>query len=194
MDFPTLPQDVININKRLVDHFGVDTVTGSAMWRISWSNDQYEKRLTDCTDEGLTLLYPEVRELPKYQWVKDRWILERLCLVPEINLSELPTQKQSYECMYPFENAYTGEALPPNFEAAKFVVDTVYAAMGKSNLSKYVDEEAKNPIEAQRQRVDKLQEELFGDESAILGRTITGESVAYTGEPKISSQDSNKGD
>lgn len=184
MDFPELPEDVKRINQQLIDHFGVDTVTGHAMWRVSWSNDQYEKRLTEYTNEGLKLLYPEVRELPKYQWIKDRWILERLCLIPDINIAELPTQKQSYECMYPFQNAYTNDALPPNFEAARFVVNAVYAALGKSSMRKYVDEEAQNPIESRAKRINKLQEELFGDESSLLGRTITGEAVAYTGEPK----------
>jgi hypothetical protein len=53
-------------------------------------------------------------------------------------------------------------------------------------MRKYVDEEAKNPMEAQKERIDKLQEELFGDESSLLLRTVTGEAVAYTGEPKIS--------
>lgn len=177
MDFPELPQDVKRINQQLIDHFGVDTISGAAMWRVSWSNDQYEKRLTDCTPEGLTLLFPEVRELPKYQWIRDRWILERLCLIPDINVAELPTQRQSYECMYPFENAYTGDALPPNFEAARFVVNAVYAAMGKRGMRHYIDDLAKESPEQKAARIDKLQEELFGDESSLLGRTITGEAI-----------------
>jgi|SRR5215510_186190 len=185
MDFPVLPQEVQIINQKLIDFYGVDTITGKAMWRVSWSNDQYEKRLTKYTPEGLEMLFPEVIELPKYQWVRDRWILERLCLVPIVNQAEIPADIQSYECMYPFENAYTHDALPPNLEAAKFVVDTVYAAMGKTSLRKYVDEEEKHPIEHKQARIDKLVEELFGNESDLLGRTITGEAVAYTGEPKI---------
>lgn len=185
MDFPVLPQEVQKINQQLIDHFGVDTVTGKAMWRVSWSNDQYEMRRCDYTPEGLQLLHPKVQEMPKYQWVKDRWILERLCMVPIVNMSDLPADLQSYECMYPFENAYTGDALPPKFEAAKFVVDTVYAAMGKKSMRKYVDEEEKQPLEMKEKRIQKLTEELFGDESSLMGRTVTGEAVAYTGEPKI---------
>ena len=186
MDYPTLPHDVQNINRKLVDYFGIDTVSGKPMWRISWSNDQYEKRLTEYTAEGLQLLYPEVKELPKYQWIRNRWILEHLVLIPEIHIGELPTEKQSYEVIWTFEHQLTGEALPPLFKAAKFVIDTVNAAMGRKSMAKYIDEEAKNPVEAQRQRVDKLTEELFGDESSLLLRTKTGEAVAYTGEPTIS--------
>lgn len=188
MDFPELPQDVKIINQMLERNFGIDTITGKPMWRVSWSNDQYEKRLTNCTDEGLSLLYPEVRELPKYQWVKDRWILESLCLIPDVNIGDLPSQKQSYECMYVFENQYTHDALPPKYEACKFVIDVVHAASGKKSMKKYVDEEAASPLEAKEKRIDGLLHELFGDESSLLGGTVTGEAVAYTGEPKIASQ------
>lgn len=185
MDFPELPEDVKIINRLLIDNFGMDSVSGQAMWRVSWSNDQYEKRATNFTPEGFELLSPAVYEMPKYQWVKDRWILERLCLVPDIHVGELPTQRVSYECMYPFQNAYTGDALPPKYEACVFVINTVYAAMGKKSMRKYVDEEENHPVEVKEERIKKLTEELFGDESSLLGRTITGEAVAYTGKPKI---------
>src|SRR5215475_8148708 len=179
MDYPTLPHDINLINTQLVNYFGIDTITSQPIWRVSWSNDQYEKRVTEFTMEGLQLLYPEVMELPKYQHVPDRWILERLCLIPDMHVAELPSEKVSYECMHVFENATTGQPVYPIFRACKFIVDTVYAAMGKKSMAKYVDEEAKNPIEEQRKRVDELQEALFGDESSLLGRTITGEAVGY---------------
>lgn len=185
MDFVILPGAVQEINRQLIEEYGIDSDGGEAIWRVSWSNDQYEKRLTDHTEKGVALIHPEVRNMPKYPWIKDRWILERLVLVPDINVRDIPENKKSYECMWKFENAYTEEALPPNFTVAKFVADTVYAALGKSSLAKYVDEEAKNPIESREKRINQLTEELFGDESSLLGRTITGEAVAYTGEPKI---------
>jgi len=186
MDYPVLPQDIQTINNQLVNYFGIDTITSQAMWRVSWSSDQYEKRKVDYTPEGLILLYPQVIDMPKYQHCKDRWILERLCLIPEVNQNELVDGHTSYECMHIFENERTKEPVYPIFKACKFVVDVVYAAMGKKSLAKYVDEEAKNPLEEQEKRINKLQEELFGDESSLLLRTVTGEAVAYTGEPKIS--------
>ena len=186
MDFPILPKEVVDINQQLVEHFGIDSISGQPMWRVSWSNDQYEKRLTDCTSEGFHLLYPEVRELPKYQWVRDRWILEQLVLVPDIHLLDLPTQKQSYECMHVFQDRFEN-ALPPKFWACKFTIDCVYAAKGKSSLAKYVDPEATQEaaMELKQQRVNQLVEELYGNESDLLGRTVTGEAVGYTGGPTI---------
>src|SRR5689334_9373374 len=89
------------LNSRLVDHFGIDTVTGDAIWRIVFSEDQFEKRLgtyDDITKGGIYLrTVTEVREVPKYrQWIHKKYILERLVLVPETNLPELPCLKQSY--------------------------------------------------------------------------------------------------
>ncbi len=192
MDFVVLPGAVQQINRQLIEEYGIDSDGGGAIWRVSWSNDQYEKRLSTHSAKGIQLLHPEVINLPKYQWIKDRWILERLCLVPDVNVGDLPTTRKSYECMWKFENAYTEEALPPNYTVAKFVADTVYASLGKSSMAKYVDEEAKNPIDSREQRIAKLTEELFGDESSLLGRTVTGEAVAYTGEPKIKASQENQ--
>jgi hypothetical protein len=180
-----LTESVSEINRQLVDLFGIDTITGMPIFRVVWSNDQLEKRLVDTTDTGIILLNPEVRQVPKYkQWIIDKYVLERLVLIPDVNKSELPSQKLSYEPLWVFMNE-KGEALPPVLWACKFVIDTVYAAMGKKSLRKYVDAEEQNPVEEREKRIATLTEELFGDESGLLGTTITGETVAYTGAPKI---------
>ena len=186
-----LTEPIDSINKQLVDHFGTDTITGLAMWRVVFSEDQFEKRLGTYDDFTPSDIYlrtvTEVREVPKYrQWIKERYVLERLVLIPDVNVSELPTQKQSYEPLFTFENAFNGEYLPPKFEAAKLVIDTLYAAIGKKSMIKYLDMLKEGTPEAKEARINKLQEELFGDESNLLGRTITGEAVAYTGPIKES--------
>ena len=172
-------EPIENINRQLVDLFGIDTITGKPIFRIVWSEDQFEKRLTSFTDEGLALLYPEVRLLPKYrQWIQNKYVLERLCVVPEINQDEIPTDKLSYEPIWVFEKK-DGVAIPPTLWASKFVIDSLYAAMGKKSLRKYIDDEAKNPDEHKEKRLKEYEEQLFGDESSLLGRTITGEAVGY---------------
>jgi len=172
-------EPIENINRQLVDLFGIDTITGKPIFRIVWSEDQFEKRLTSFTDEGLALLYPEVRLLPKYrQWIQNKYVLERLCVVPEINQDEIPTDKLSYEPIWVFEKK-DGVAIPPTLWASKFVIDSLYAAMGKKSLRKYIDDEAKNPDEYKEKRLKEYEEQLFGDESSLLGRTITGEAVGY---------------
>lgn len=181
-----LTEPIESINKQLVDLFGIDTITSQPMFRVVWAADQLEKRISKFTLEGLEMMYPQVMELPKYNqrdknW-KDRFILERLVLVPEVNQSELTTAL-SYEPLWVFRDRLDNY-LPPTLWACKFVIDTLFAAMGKKGMRKYVDAEEKNPQEEKEKRINKLEEELFGDESALLGRTITGEAVAYTGEPK----------
>jgi hypothetical protein len=158
-----------SLNRQLIDLYGIDSDTGRPIFRIVWSEDQFEKRLMPTTDEGLLLLYPEVREVPKYrQWITQKYVLERLVIVPDINSKELAGLKLSYEPLWVFMDRFDN-ALPPKIEVCKMVVDTVYAAQGKTSLAKYKDPE-NNPEEAaelKKQRVDQLVLDMFGDETDI---------------------------
>ena len=164
------------INKRLDDFFGHDDL-GRPIWRVVWSEDQFEKRLTNHTKEGLELLTPRMVELPKYkQYIQERWILERLVIVPDINAHEL-TVKMSYEPMWVFQDD-NGFPLPPKWEACKIVIDTVYAAIGKKNTEpRYQDPDARiskdELLHKEAERIKKLQEDLFGNE------TDTGDALAH---------------
>lgn len=172
-----IAEPIESINKQLIDLFGVDTATGQPIFRVVWSNDQIEKRMVDTTAQGLVLPFPVLREVPKYrQWIQDRFILERLVIVPETNVQELAGLKLSYEPLWVFQGK-DEKYVPPTLWGCKFVIDALYAALGKSSLAKYVDEEAKNPQEVKEKRINALEEQLFGDESNLLGRTITGEAI-----------------
>lgn len=172
MDYPKLPSQVRHLNRHLITHFGVETESTNAMWRVCWSNDQYENREDSVTEAGVYLLFPQVMLLSKYPWAKNKWMLENLVLVPEFQQCELGGSRKSYECIHAFK-----ENVIPSFEACKFLVDLINAAKGKSPMPKYVDPDEKNPLEAQEKRIDKLVEELFGDESNLLGRTVTGQAI-----------------
>lgn len=173
-----LTESIESINQQIRDLFGIDTVTSQSMFRVVWSDDQYENRRTDRTETGILLLTPMIARLPKYQWVKGMYILEQLVQVPEFQQEELGI-KISYEPLWVFRGR-NEEPVPPTVWACKFIIDTVYAAKGKSSLVKYVDEEAKNPEEHREKRIKQYEEELFGDESGLLGTTITGESVVIS--------------
>jgi hypothetical protein len=134
------------------------------MFRIVWANDELEKRLIATLDSGIELLYPTVREVKKYPYLKDLYVLERLVVIPDTNAHELPTQKLSYEPLW----AYRGpdaNPIPPVWEATKFIVDTLYAALGKKSMAKYVDSEENTTPEGMDLRITKLAEELFGNET-----------------------------
>lgn len=162
-----LTEQIQSINQQLIDLFGIDTISGLPLWRIVFSEDQYEKRLVAYTDTGLQLLYPEVRLVPKYrQWIQEKYVLEQLTIIPDINTDELPSTKLTYEPIYVFESQL-GHALPPKIQVAKFVIDSVYAARGKSSLAKYVDSSV------QEEEIKKLHDELFGNETEV------GDALAY---------------
>ena len=168
------------INTFLIDQFGIDTVTGQPIWRVVWSEDQFEKRLgtySDYTTNGLFIReITEVREVPKYrQWITEKYVLERLVVIPEINKNDLPTTNLSYEPIFIFEDN-NGNYLPPRVDVAKLIVDTIYAALGKKSLAKYVDEEAKNDPK-RLQAIKDLQEELFGNETPVTDALAYREGV-----------------
>jgi hypothetical protein len=159
------------LNQRLVDHFGLDSDSGQPIFRIVWANDQVEKRMMDTLDSGIQLLHPVVREVKKYSYLRDVHVLERLVLVPDFQRAELADVKLSYEPVWVFVDA-SGNPLPPMWEPTKLIVDTLYAALGKSGMRKYVNTE--DTPEAKELRITKLQEELFGDESGLYGKTAPG--------------------
>lgn len=170
-----LTETIESINRQLVDLYGIDTVSGQPMWRVVWSEDQFEHRrgvYDDFTPGGIYIrTVEEVRWVPKYsQWIKEKYVLERLVVVPEINVPELPATKLSYEPIFPFETG-SGQYLPPRLDAAKFVIDMVYAAMGKGSVAKYKDPDAglttDQQIEKKVKEIDNLQQELFGNESYV---------------------------
>jgi len=168
-----LTEKIETINSQLVNLFGINTVNGLPMWRVVWSEDQFEKRAVTTTDNGIVLLQPVVKEFPKYRhYIREKYILERLVLIPESQQNELPVTKLSYEPIWTFMDAY-GNYLPPSLPAAKFVIDSLYAAMGKKSLASYKDPDVDQPKERHLARVEKLESELFGNE------TSTGDALAY---------------
>ena len=175
-----LTEPIESINQQLIDLYGVDSDDGKPIFRVVSSWDQFEKRLTDVTIEGFKLQQPEICEMPKYDQrdldYRGMYILERRVIVPVYQTVELASEAKSYEPLWVFRDKDLNP-LPPAIWACQFVVNTLYAALGKSSLAKYVDEEAKNPVEFKRAAVQKLEEELFGDESSLLLRTVTGEAI-----------------
>lgn len=160
-------ESIESINRQLRDLFGLDTVTDQSLWRVVWSDDQFENRLMEYTPSGFQLLLPEVIQVRKYSYVHHRYVLERLVVVPVPDKQELADVHLSYEPMWVFQNEQK-EYLPPRMDACKFIVDTVYAAMGKRSLRKYVEND-----EGKEKRAEKLHDELFGNETSV------GDALAY---------------
>lgn len=169
-------EEIEVLNQRLIDHFGVDTSTGQAIFRISWASDETEMRLVPTLDSGIELLYPEVREVKKYPYMKDLYVLERLVVIPDINKAELPAYKMSYEPVWAYCDQ-DRQPVPPIWDATKFVIDTLYAALGKKSLRKYVEDEKDTTQEGREQKISELQAELFGNENDTTDAMAYGEAI-----------------
>ncbi|SRR5215204_4034356 len=170
------------INKRLHDTYGETEEKGVRLpnFRIVWSEDQREKRLMEYTDEGFQLMYPEVREVPKYrQWIKQKWVIERLTHVPVFDEKTLPTGKLSYEPIWVFEDA-KGRPLPPNWVIAKFCIDGIHKAMEQAGVyTKYKDHnETPEEIEA---RLKEIEDHLYSNESIVGDALATKNAISMAG-------------
>lgn len=167
-----MAENVETINKFLSDKFGIDTETKNPIFRVVFSDEQIEKRETKYTDTGIELLHTEIRELPKYPHIDGAYVLERYVLVPDINLKELAGLKKSYEPLYVFTNS-KDQRVRPTILACEYIIDCLYAALGKTSLRKYIDPDSNSDEarELKKKRVDQLYEEMYGDESSLNGET-----------------------
>ncbi len=165
-------ETIETINQRLIDHYGNDSSTNRPMFRIVWANDQTEKRRVDITEFGIQLLHKEVREMPKYSYLKDLYVLEQLVVIPDHQRDELPVSILSYEPLWAFADD-NRMPVPPTWRAAKFIIDIMLSVKGHKNMAKYVEDEKNTTREGQEQRIKELAADLFGNE------TTTTDALAY---------------
>ena len=163
-----LREQIEDINTKLLTEFGYE-LDGRAKFRIVFSEDEYEKRLTEYTNEGFELAIPEIRLLPKYkQWIHQKYILERLVPIPENG--EL-TEKVGYEPCWVFQDKH-GNYLPPFFNGCKLIIESMYQAIGrKDTFVRYKDKNISK--EENLAHIEKVEQELFGNETAV------GDALAY---------------
>lgn len=177
------------INNSLRDLFGLDTVTGLSIFRVSWLDDQFENRLSRFTASGMELLTPIMMLLPKYQnYPSHTYMLERLVVVPMINEHEVDS-KLSYEPLWNFD---LGQQ--PKIEACKFIIDSVLSAQAVNKMMIDPNTHIERPLarynehpdgqseeeyrDIKLKRVNELTNELFGDESGLMGTTHNESSSA----------------
>lgn len=167
------------INKKLLEDYGY-AFNDKPNFKLVFSEDQYEKRLTGFTDEGFELLVPEVRLLPKYkQWVTAKYILERL--VPVTGETDL-TEKVSYEPAWIFQDKHQNY-LPPFFDGCKLIIDSLLEKSGQSGHAKYKD---KNVSKEERLiELKKVEDQLFGNETDLTDNLHYGSGVSVPEMPSV---------
>jgi hypothetical protein len=175
-----LRETIESINQKLLDMFGQDISDARPKFRVVWSDDQFEKRVTTHDDHGNELITPEVRLLPKYkQYIRHRYILERL--QPVVGETDL-TEKVVYEIVWTFQDK-NGNYLPPWFEGCKFIIENVLSNMGVKNYyAKYKDTMSKEQYLAE---LEKVQNELFGNETEVGDHLAYGTGVVVPGNQTV---------
>ena len=159
-------ESIETLNTRLEEFFGQDSNTNQPIFRIVWANDEVEKILTMVSQEGLEFLSPQTREVKKYPYLKDLYVLERLVVVPDQNSKELLGKKLSYEPLWAYCNDKR-QPVRPVWPATKLVIDVLYAALGKQSLRKYIEDEKETSKEGRDQRIKELQDTLFADDTDV---------------------------
>jgi hypothetical protein len=167
-------ETVETINQRLIDHFG-RYLDGTPMFRVVWSSDQVEKRRTNLTPEGWELPYEIVREVKKYSYAQDRWILEKLTEVDDFQGQELVT-KLSHEPAWVFETK-KGDYLPLNWLAVDFVVKRILKMLDPDD---FVETEKETP-EARRRKAAETYAALWGNESETTDAMRYKEGIVVPG-------------
>lgn len=194
MNIQKLDKEVEIINKQLLDQYGIDTVSSNPMFRIVWNTDQMEKvhgTFVDYSGNIYVRTVTETRIVHKYRGFQlDRYVLERLVLVPESQQDQLLGLKVSYEGLYTF-TSNTGEFLPPIYKAAKFIIDTVLAAQStykkmidphdktdRVSMRKWMDQDPEYSqeasIEYRKNLAKEIENEIFGNQSGLMGTTLPG--------------------
>lgn len=167
-------KDIEIMNMWLERDYGYFEAT-RPLFKIVWSEDQFEKRIVNHSPEGFELLTPMVDERPKYkQWIHNKYILERCIPVPKI--ADL-VEKFSYEPVWVFEDK-DGNSLPPNYDVCKIVIASIHAASAKAIGAKYLDPRTRPDFkEEEVVRLARLQEELFGNETDLTDSLAAGSAV-----------------
>lgn len=144
-------------------------------WRVVWSTDQKEMRkgtfnYFDPSDGRFLRTEVGIREVPKYDWIKDKYVLERIMPVPEINRDELTT-KLSYEPVFVFDND-KGQALIPRLDVCQLVIEAICKQAAKTVGAKYKDPYADSKVapELRKAHIDSVVAELFPNESELGDR------------------------
>jgi len=176
----------------LIDYFNVKlaergrSLDGRPVWRLVWSTEQREIRRGKFSDfYGKIFLreVEEVREVPKYWYSPDRWVLERLTFLPpgaaihkelvaQIDLDIYkPTTNGTYEPIYVFQDS-SKNPLP----VTEWVLDAILYSLehGPVKLSdgamrdEYHAEVEKDAAYFEAELTEAGRSELFAFENSVF--------------------------
>jgi hypothetical protein len=175
------------INYKLGREFGKFD-DGRQFFRVVFTEDQYEMQhgnFIDRTSSGIFIReVTETRQVKKYPWIKEKYILEGLRVIPVENMNDLPGTKLSYEPVWVFEDK-NQKYLPPKMDVCRIVIDQIRRNQeGGQEIKKHpmAGLNTKEQIQAEKERIDKLAFEMFGqDETDIGDALMTKQAIIVPG-------------
>jgi len=175
-----LPEKLEDINYWLQRDYG-DT-GARPNWRVVFSDDQFEMvKGWFCTYDNsgnFISATKGVSQVRKYEYIRERYVLERIMPVPMLQREELVGSEWSYEPVFTFEDIKS-EYLPPLYHVCKIVIENVMKAAARAVGARYKNpEDDQDPIEVKHERIKKLQEELFGNETEVTDAFSVKEAIS----------------
>lgn len=164
-------ENVKVINKFLESTYG-RAQDNSPKFRLVWSEDLFEAR------KGLfgeLAVFEEVKKVPKYSYLTDRWILEIYVLAyPEIFGRAIEAKKDivqssdGYEPLRVFQTK-KGEYLKPDLEICKIICDGWVELVSRPEARRLTAKQADyNDVQKMRKETEKFYEILSADDSDLL--------------------------
>lgn len=150
-------KEVDTINKYLETNYG-RYLNGSPIFRIIWSDDMFENRWGHYEIySGPIYLRTEecVKLVHKYNYIKERWILEKFSPPPISITKELPDSVHgSFEPLYIFESA-KGIALKPILPVCQILIQAVLNPWERTKKNALIEDLVK--------QVEEKDEQMFKD-------------------------------
>ncbi len=175
-----MSEGVQEINKLLIDNYGMDVCLGLPKFRIVWTSSQFEKRYEKYSiySEGGIFLREEegVFEVPKYSGnFKDMWVLERLMSTEGNPYLEM-VAKYSFEPVWIFGSARSSRQ--PVWRAVQLLVRNVLLGSGLKKSPKDLENEEEARWNAEKVRMKEM---LSEDTSGLAVPLKVGSAVFLDG-------------
>ena len=146
------------------------------LFRLVWSDDAHELRTgTFRVFSGSTFIkeVQETKLTAKYNWIKERWILEQWFPPDIAQNDELPESVQgSYEPIYVFDKA--GEPLPLALLPVQFIVQNAL----KPHCSNAARESLAKTVRAEKEKATAKQDwDFLNDEGPLVSQLHDGSAI-----------------
>lgn len=155
-------------------------LTDKPVFKLSWSEDLYELRRADWpiyADESQKIIVAYsncVKRAKKYNWIKDRWLLEQF-VPPEFSYNEdLPDSKNGdYTCIYVFESS-EGKPLELRLDIVQRFVK--FSCCNKTSYAERYNALC-GQLEKKEKTADRIVEDCLNSESYLVSQFHSGSAI-----------------